>query len=366
MTILHIITSSVSWAGMEQYAYDLSKGLIDRGHRHLFVVANDGDKAYPRFEKLGKVYLLPLKSKFDIPSILALRKILKAEKPDIIHTHQPKNIFHAYFAQDSKKSIPIVHTIHFNIGRTSPHNLYSWILNRPAAIIPVSEQARQCAIKVYPNVHPDKFHTILNSIDSDRLSQHDVAEKQNDPVVLGYAGRLVDYKGIEVLLHAASRLKEQGISFKLVVAGKGDDLYEEKLSVMVRDLNIKNHVEFLGFVKDVGGFIANIDIAVAPAIWIETCSLMLLEYMSKGKAIVTSDHGGQPEVIDNNVEGILIPHSDPILLAEKLAHLIQDKAFRESLGRAAKERFDNKLSFASFLDHTFSLYERVVKRRTRS
>lgn len=358
MKILHIITSSTCWAGMEQYAYDLSLAMKERGDELLFVIASDGDVVYPRFEPLGKVYLLPLKSKFDFHSIRELRGILKVENPDIIHTHQPKNIFHASRAARGMKGVAVVHTLHFNINPTSPHWLYRRIFDMPNLIIAVSQCVRERAMEVYPNLSPDKVVCVLSSVDASRLELLPTAD--HTVPVMGYAGRLVEEKGLSVIIRAAGIVKALGHDFRLLIAGRGDERYVESLRSLIRDLGLEDRVEFVGFVDRMGEFASRLDFALVPSIVSEAMSLMLLEYMYLGKAVITTNNGGQREVIRDGVDGLLIESNDEVMLAEAMVKLLINKKLTEDMGRAAKVKFDTELSFSAFVDCTRAVYEEAL------
>ncbi|MBE9488330.1 MAG: glycosyltransferase [Bacteroidetes bacterium] len=292
MKILHIITSSKCWAGMEQYAYDISKANVGIGNTVIFVIANDGEVVAKRLKKLGKIYRLSIRSKFDIKSIFHLRKIINNEKPDVIHTHQPKNIFQAYFARGKHKNISIVHSVHFLINTTSPHFLYKWGFNKTTSIIAVSEIVRKRFLEIYPNIKPSKIITVLSSVDSLRCVSKNINPKDNNTICIGYAGRIVAEKGVE---------------------------------------NI-----------------------------IEAVSLMLLEYMANGKPIITTNNGGQPEIIDSGKNGFLIKLSDTKTLAENMRMLIINKKLREDIGKEAKYKFNNQLSFKKFIRETALVYKRSI------
>lgn len=354
MKIVHIITSSRSWAGMEQYAYDLSCAMKERGDEMLFVIAADGDVVYPRFEKVGKVYLLPLKSKFDFNSIWKLRQILKSERPDIIHTHQPKNIFHAARARGAMRGMHIVHTLHFEIHPTAPHWLYKRIFDMPDRIISVSERVRQRVLSIYPNVNAQKVVRVLNSVDSSRLEC--LPGVEHDVPVIGYAGRLVEEKGVSVILRAVAMVKSAGFDFKLLLAGRGDEQYVKELHAIARELGLEDRVEFLGFVDRMGAFVSRLDIALLPSIVREACSLMLLEYMYLGKPVITTNNGGQVEVINDGVNGMLIEPSDAPMLADAIIKLLKDRELMVEMGAKAKEKFDLELSFPQFIDRTRGVY----------
>lgn len=361
MKILHIITSGRCWAGMEQYAFDVAEAMKCGSDEVCFVVATDGDLVVPRYEALGKVYRLPMKSKFDFASIRALREIVRTEQPDIIHTHQPKNIFHAHRARKGcGRNTAVVHTVHFAINKTSPQWLYSYIFALPQRVIAVSERVRRRAMEVYPNLKSEQVVTILNSVNPSRLSAVE-AVKGGEPIVFGFAGRLVRDKGIHVFIKAAGTIARAGYDFRLLVAGRGDEAYADELKRLAADEGIADKVRFLGFIDRIGEFIESIDVAVLPSIVSEAGSLMLVEYMCAGRAVITTSNGAQGEVVDDSVNGFLVPPDDVEALAAKLSVIAGNPALAREMGHAARNRYEERLSFDKFVENTRNTYLEALK-----
>lgn len=350
---------------MEQYAWDVANAMKHRGDEVCFVVATDGDVVVPRYEELGKVYRLPMKSKFDFASIKELKKIVRDEQPDIIHTHQPKNIFHAHRARKGAgRNIAVVHTVHFAINPTSPQWLYSRIFALPERIIAVSERVRRRAMEVYPNLKPEQVVTILNSVNPSRLGS--VAPVQaSERLTFGFAGRLVQDKGIHIFIKAAGMAIRDGHDFNLIIAGRGDEEYTAELKRLAEEEGVADKVQFPGFIDRIGEFIGGIDVAVLPSIVSEAGSLMLVEYMCAGRSVITTDNGSQGEVIDDGVNGFLIPPDNAEALADKLAALASNPAKAREMGFAARLRYEERLSFDKFIDHTGVTYREALKSRER-
>lgn len=341
---------------MEQYAYDLGKSAIEQGHKVIFVVRNDGDVVPNRVRELGPVYELPLSGKFDFYSIRQLRKIVNSEAIDVIHTHQPKNIFHARMASRGL-DVRVVHTLHFVINSTSPHWLYKRIFNMADRIIAVSEIVRRRALEVYSNIEPSKVVTILNSVDSTRLGAVMPLPNGDVPVV-GYAGRVVKEKGIEVFLDALTILKNKNIKFSALIAGTGGAEYVAHIENKIKANGLSDCVTMVGFIKDISSFTSKIDIAVLPSVRIEACSLMAIEYMAAGRPLVASDSGGQVEIIESGLDGLIVPVGDSAANADALQMLISSAEMRKNMGIAAKAKYDGLLNFDRFIEKTIAQYRR--------
>lgn len=341
---------------MEQYAWDVADAMKRGGDEVCFVVASDGDVVIPRFEELGSVYRLPMKSKFDFESIRGLREIVRAEQPDIIHTHQPKNIFHAHRSRKrAGKNIAVVHTVHFVINPTSPQWLYSRIFALPERTIAVSGKVRNRTFEVYPNLEPEQVVTVLSSVNPLRLNGvGDI--KSGETVTFGYAGRLVAEKGVHVLIKAAGATVRAGLDLRLLIAGLGDEEYTAQLRGLAHAEGIVDKVHFMGFIDRIGEFIEKIDVAVLPSIASEAISLMLIEYMCAGRPVITTMNGAQKEIIDDGISGFLIPPDNYETLAVKLAEFAVNPNLALEMGRAAKQTYEDRLSFDRFIENTRNTY----------
>lgn len=353
MTIMQIITSSVNWGGMEQYAYDVAAGAIARGHKVIFVAKDDSDVVPNRIKELGEVYLLPIKSKFDFHSIKQLRKIIKAQKVDVVHVHQPKNIFQVRLAIRGL-DVGLVHTVHFVLNPTSPDWLYRRIFNMPDVLIAVSDLVRARVLELYPNVAPNKVVSIINSIDPSRM--HFTDKRVNDIVTIGYAGRIVREKGIEVLLDSLAELAARGVTFRALLAGTGSAEYTSVIKAKIADLGLGNQVEMVGFISQMGGFISGIDIAVLPSTCVEACSLMAAEYYACGVPLISSAAGGHTEFMASGVDGVLVAVGESIPLADALQDLIENPDKLSVMGAAARKKYETVLNFDKFVETTIAQY----------
>jgi glycosyltransferase involved in cell wall biosynthesis len=157
--------------------------------------------------------------------------------------------------------------------------------------------------------------------------------------VVGYAGHLYPWKGVEVFIDALARVPDvQG----LVVGGHEQEPDLGRLKARASALEIDGRVTFTGFVTPprVRGFLADTDILVLPnpasAISTHfTSPLKLFEYMAAGRAIVASDLPSIREVLQHEETALLVAPGDPVSLADAIRRLCADLALRDRLARAA-------------------------------
>ncbi|MGQ9650480.1 MAG: glycosyltransferase family 4 protein [Phycisphaerae bacterium] len=168
-----------------------------------------------------------------------------------------------------------------------------------------------------------------------------IARRQSrDSVVIGYLGRLADEKRIDVLIRAFAAMRYRQKA-RLMLYGDGP--LHDVLVKLADELGVADRVEFRPSTSDIAAAYAEMDI-VAVCSRRESSSNTALEAMAAGKAVVVSDAGGLPELIDNGEAGICVPVGDIAGMAETLDRLATDRDERTRLGRAAqalaRERHD--------------------------
>lgn len=165
--------------------------------------------------------------------------------------------------------------------------------------------------------------------------------------VVSYTGRLVGGKGLDYLLHAASKvLAQQERSYFLIV---GDGPLKVPLQRLAQELGIASHVILTGFRRDIPEILAATDVFVLPSLS-EGLPQSLMEGMAAGKAVVATPVGGVLELIEPGVTGLIVPPHSPAALAEAVCGLLNDRRQREEVGQRAR----------SYVSRNFSIHRMVA------
>jgi glycosyltransferase involved in cell wall biosynthesis len=163
---------------------------------------------------------------------------------------------------------------------------------------------------------------------------------QGDPIV-AFVGRLNQWKGYEVFVEAAQRVGTRNAGVGFVVAGSppaGEEWREDALKARVERSGLADRIAVLGYCPDAPGLFDSVQIAVVPSVWPEPFGMVILEAMRSGCATVATNHGGAPEIIENEVSGLLVPPGDVEALATAIERLVDDQALRRRLGEAGERR----------------------------
>lgn len=160
-----------------------------------------------------------------------------------------------------------------------------------------------------------------------------IIRPKNKKVII-YSGRLVELKGVHHLISALSELKKVRKDWVCWIVGNGD--YQEELKVQRKVLGLEDDILFFGKREDIPYLLTNSDIFVLPSL-LENQPLSVIEAQIAGKAIIVSDAGGLPEIVEDGVTGLVTPAGDTKALYKKINLLLDDEKYRKRLGSNAKK-----------------------------
>ena len=263
------------------------------------------DKAAEQMIQSGITPLYLGYGKFDLRNLFRLIRIVRKEKVDILHAHGYGSSLWANLAGLLLRKPVIIHE-RCNYKTVPlfqrPIELFFGPLTKHA--FAVSESTKQFCIK-HRYMKPDVIEVIYNGIpleDITRMSDEWIAEKrkqhgaQPEDLVIGLVGRLEHYKGLGDTFEALKKVVQECPNTHLWIAGDGP--CEEELREMVRDLDLEDHVRFLGFVPQIREDMQCFDIQLFPSHQ-EGTPNSLYEALAVGNAIVASTTDGQGEILKN-------------------------------------------------------------------
>jgi glycosyltransferase involved in cell wall biosynthesis len=214
-----------------------------------------------------------------------------------------------------------------------------WI--SPDYIYAVSEFVRHRII--HKNCYPaGKTIKILNGINIDKFKCDDKNQPNNNITIFS-CSRATKYKGIDILIKAASILRnELGIDrFRIEYAGDGPDIAEFK--EMAERLNLQSNFIFLGQLRHTRDHVCKSDIVVVPSVWGDAYPSSVSEALAAGKPLITTKAGGIPEIVGEEKNAILVEPADEVALANALSELIKNSIKRAELSVNARERAEQAL-----------------------
>lgn len=168
------------------------------------------------------------------------------------------------------------------------------------------------------------------------------SEKKKDSVL--FVGSFHQHKGLEIAIRAMDLVFKNIPNAKLVIIGKGNSEDTARIEELIKELGIKNNIEFLGQKKNEETLkeVLRNELVIVPEQWpSEFGPVILVETMALGRPVVGSKIGSIPEFIKDNENGFIAEHDNPEQFAEKIIYLLKNKNQAENLGEKSKDIFNN-------------------------
>ena len=312
--------------------------------------APEGDFTASMKRRNFRVYSLNALNKKDLPKATReLWRILKAENPDIVHTHlfNPTTIGLNLATWQKRKTLITRH--HSDALHRLPSKLkraFYLMLERrnnrlANHIIAPSKMVRECVVD-WEKTPDEKVSVIPYGQMSERFDAitPEVVEKKRAELGFGKqlslvcVSRLFNRKGHIYLFEAFAPLVKNGLNAKLYLVGTGD--YRETLEQIAKDLEISDNIEFLGWRDDGLAIIGAADIVVHPSLE-DALSQSLIESLMLARPIVATDISGAADTLDGGKYGKLVPPADSESFRIALTEIIENlDAARENAKQGRK------------------------------
>ncbi len=375
-SILYIITKSV-WGGAAKYIFDLATNL-PKDKSEVFIAAGGRGKFAQKIIEQKIPYFTisnfqrpinPFKDFFGFFEILSL---LFQLKPDVIHVNSSKagglaGLAAWFYKIITGRQLRLIFTVHgwaFSEERPSWQlSLIKFFSKLTAVfydkIICVSEYDQEMAIK--NKIAPaDKLTAIHNGIDIEAisfLSRQQAQEKlmgKTSPLVIGVIAEWTKNKGLFCLLEAIIKIKPPTDGFDVVIIGSGENPDKEKMYAFVKKHQLKK-VYLVEWIDKAAAYLKAFDIFVLPSMK-EGLPYTILEAMAAEVPIIASKVGGLPEMIENNITGLLIESKNSQQLAEKILYLINHPELAQKMTEKAREKVVKEFTLEKMLQGTKRVY----------
>jgi glycosyltransferase involved in cell wall biosynthesis len=339
--------------GMQNHTAELTRALDRRGVVQTVVTTRP--PTAPHFQRLGgnaRVIRLglPVRRFRQLygPQAAIVAPIL-ASRADLVHVHLGEDlaVLPVGAAAARLHRLPLVLTVHTSLRHTlAVSDLRSAVLKtlggpierwgeRSAEAVVVITP-RLCRLLLSDGVDEDRVHVIPPGVNPSLFagSFEDPFAGVGRPRVL-FVGRLAPQKGVRTLVAAAGLLEDPSAQVLLV----GDGPERPALEREAERIGLGDRLHFLGFVahERLPAVLAHADLLVLPSLY-EELGTVLLEAMQADLPIVASKTGGIPDVIEDGVNGLLVPPGEPELLARAIDRLLADRGLAYRLSEGARER----------------------------
>ena len=370
MRVLHVTWSMLA-GGLERVVLDLVGLAPSLGLTPLVVSLAQGGPFADRLAQMGVPYwVLGKREGLDFRMIPRVASLLRRQKVDVIHAHNQGAMLYAGLA-GLLTGRPMVSTRHGTsrsgeFFRPDPsYRLLSRLMGHLCRYtICVGGDSYNIARRL-DKVPESRLRLIYNGVDTARFTRPAGARERvrdelglsGDHLVMISVGRLSYEKDQASLLKALDALREELPGLRLVLVGGGPEM--EPLKALSQELDLGSRALILGERDDVPDLLAAADLFVLPSLS-EGISIALLEAMAAGLPIVATRVGGNHEVVDDGVTGILTPPASPSDLAQAIRALAADPGQARDMGQAGLMRAEQKFSLAATGRAYARLYEQAL------
>jgi len=306
---------------------------------------------------------------WDRRAVGELRRIIRDYRPDIVHTHSslsarvaawqcgvPARFYTRHCAFEPSRKLT-----------TFPGKQLNGLMNRVLStdIVAVAEAAKQ---NLTDTGVPEKLITvIINGVEPLRETSPEENAALRDELgigredfVCGIVARLEDYKGHSYLLESAKTVLASHPGAVFLIVGEGTE--RERLEKQAAESGIAGQVIFTGFCDDVAPYYGIMDLNLNCSWGTETSSLALSEGMSVGVPAVATTYGGNPYMITEGVNGLLVPEKDAPAMADAVLRIMDDPELLKRLSDGARRLYREKFTARAMTEQLEALYEAAYAR----
>jgi sugar transferase (PEP-CTERM/EpsH1 system associated) len=372
--VVHLIYR-LDFGGLETLLVDCINHMPPERYRHAIVCLTDYTAFADKITRPNvELYALHKQPGLGLGIHVKLFKLLRALRPAILHTY---NFACAEYAVPAwAAGVPV--RIHAEHGRDASdpqglnrkHNflrraLVPWI----DRYVPVSHDLARWLQNVV-NIPAAKSQLIMNGVDTVRFAPNLPAATMpwagvDKPFVIGTVGRLQDVKDQATLIEAFALLcaARPAARAGLRLAVVGDGPLRARLEQKAQDAGVADLVWFAGARNDIPELMRSFDLFALSSI-AEGTPVTLLEAMACGVPVVATAVGGIPEVVQDGVNGALVPASNAQALAEALGRYVDDRARQAAHGAVARETIERHYSVAAMVGAYTALYDQLCNSKT--
>ena len=359
MYSVHIDTAR-TWRGGQNQVLLTALGLRAAGHRALLIVHPEGELRL-RVREGGDVLPLAPRMEMDFAAAWRLSRLIRSERPDVVHAHDPHGVAMAALAlsMDTSPRRPLLvasRRVDFSIKR----NTFSqWKYRQVDVFVCASDAIRR--VLADGQIDAGRTVTVHEGIDvahvdaAQLLDVHSEFWLPHGAPIAGNVAALTAHKGQRDLIDAAALVIREIPDARFLIFGEGE--LRPALEQQIRSLRLQKHVLMPGFRPDVLSLLKSVDVFVLSSI-AEGLGTSILDAMACRKPVVATRVGGIPEIVFDRETGSLVPPRAPDALAAAIIGLLADQGLRTRWGDAGRRRVERQFTAEQMVAQTLDVYAR--------
>ncbi|MBS0545761.1 MAG: glycosyltransferase [Proteobacteria bacterium] len=359
MKVLHVESGRHLYGGAKQVLY-IMDGLARRGVTNLLACPPGAHIATPA-RACARVFELPMKGDADLGLALRLKRLIRAERPDLVHLHSRRGADLWGGVAARLAGVPCV------LSRRVDNPEARWVVGLKYRlydhVITISEGIRQ--VLLAEGLAANKVSCVRSAVDAaPYLRDYDKAGFRAslglpaDAPVAGMVAQLIPRKGHRYLLVALKDVLPHHPALQVLVFGRGP--LEAELRQAIADQGLAGNVRLMGFADNLPEILGCLDLLVHPAD-MEGLGVSLLQASAARVPIIASRAGGMPEAVREGVNGLLIAPGDVAALAAAMNRLLDDSALRTRMGEAGRALVLDEFSVEAMCEGNLAIYRKVLQ-----
>ncbi len=359
--ILHI-RSTTGFYGAEKVIYNIFSNISSEPVAlSLITIENEEPSSRTLRIKLKEynVKKLLIPKKYDREAINLLSLHLNENKIDIVHTHDYKSLFYAIASIKKNRNIKLVHHLHGSLNNTLAEKFYSLLekhlINRADLVFVVSEAQKKMLSDSFLVRNMDIFYLQNGTEVKNKLYRNTDLDKHS--IHISVVARFTPEKNHLLAINVIKILSDCKYKFSLHLYGDGPLLNDIKEKVA--EYNLQNIVIFHGYCADVSEIYDVTDILLITSTT-EGLPMVLLEAMSNGIPVVSTDVGQISEVVKNNQSGFITPIKANDLVS-KVKAFFDTPGLLQRMGCSSHSIIKEKFSIHSQIVTLNSYYQQLVR-----
>ncbi|MFN3917380.1 MAG: glycosyltransferase [Flavobacteriales bacterium] len=336
MRIVFINTNKI-WGGGEKWHWQMALNLSQNKEFNVSVIASENSSLHSKIKenslpvttiKIGNLsFLNPLK-------LLKLYRYFRNNKTNAVIFGLPKDLKLGGLAAKWAGVDKIIY------ARALAAPVKNTFLNKflflsvTTHVVCNSKETLNQFIKFNKNLVPKKKqHVIYYGLHDPYIKR--LEKRENKKLVIGNAGRLTPQKAQYLFIPIAQELKKKGVDFEILIAGDGE--LAQEITDQIRQANLTSEIKLLGFVADVPRFMMQIDVFCLTSLW-EGFGYVIAEAHLAEKPVVAFRVSSNPEVVEHEKDGFLVPAQNVYEMAEKISWLANNPKIAKEMGAKGRQK----------------------------
>jgi L-malate glycosyltransferase len=370
MNILELCLSS-GLGGLELYVYRASEALA-KNHKVTAVLLEGSklDTYYKEHSELDRLHLRRSRNPLPLINARRLAKIIDDNEIDIVHMHWGKDLPLAALAKYfSKRKPKLVYTRQMMITRYKNDLYHRFIYSQLDYMLTITKQLENLCNTFIP-AKSIRIRTLYYGVtkparlltDEERQTLKTTKGFADNDFVVGLFGRLEDGKGQHLLIKALATAKSKNENIRALIVGhEMTPGYRNTLIALAKSLDVLDNIVFNDFVDNPQELMQICD-CICLTTYEETFGLVLPEAMRAGIAVIGSDKGGVPEIIDHRKTGLLFVSRDEHSLYKQISLLYNKPELKSELARQGKTKADEIFDYDLHFHSLESIFTEAIKK----